>query len=122
MQGVDGLDDHEQHESHDQEVDDGIQERADADHHITDMDANIREVCIEEQADGGVDDITDQRVHNGSERTADDHADCHVQHVAAHGECLELFKKLFDAFALFFCHRKSAPSFSRRKGGFFLPL
>lgn len=31
---------------------------------------------------------------------------CHIQHVAAHGEGLELFKKLFDAFHFFFCHKK----------------
>ena len=106
MQGVDGLDDHKQHKGHDQEVDDGGDKCTNADHHITHMDAHFREICVEEQADEGVDDITHQRVDDGRERTADHNTDCHIQHVAAHGEGLEFFKKLFDAFHFFFCHKK----------------
>ena len=106
MQGVDGLDDHEQHECYDEEVNDGIDEGTNADHHIAHMDADVREICVEKQADGGVDDVVHQRVDDGRERTADDNADCHIQHVAAHGKGLELFKKLFDAFHFFFCHKK----------------
>ena len=109
VQGVDGLDDHEQHKCHDEEIDDGVDERADADGHIANVDADIREVRIEEQADGGVDDIIDQRVHDGCERRADDHTNCHVQHVAAHGKGFEFFQKLFDAFDFFSCHSNTAP-------------
>ena len=73
------------------------------------MDAHFREICVEEQADEGVDDITHQRVDDGRERTADHNTDCHIQHVAAHGEGLEFFKKLFDALDLFFGHKNTAP-------------
>ena len=45
-----------------------------------------------------------QSVDDGWEGTADDNAHCHVQHIAAHGKCLELFKELFDA-AFFLFHR-----------------
>ena len=60
VQGVDGLDDHEQHKGHDQEVDDGIDKGTNADHHITHMDADVREISVEKQADGGVDDVVHQ--------------------------------------------------------------
>ena len=81
----------------------------DADADIADLDHNVREVGVEEQADEGRDDVADQRVHDGRERRADDHADGHVQHVAAHGERFELFKKLLDALDFFFCHSNTAP-------------
>ena len=60
VQGVDGLDDHEQHKGHDQEVDDGIDEGTNADHHIAHMDAHFREIGVKEQADGRVDDVVHQ--------------------------------------------------------------
>ena len=44
----------------DQEVDDGIDKGTNADHHIAHMDAHFREICVEEQADGGVDDVVHQ--------------------------------------------------------------
>ena len=48
-------------------------------------------------------DILHQCGDDGRERAADDHADCHVQHVAAHGECLEFFQEFLDALDL--CHK-----------------
>ena len=60
VQGVDELDDHEQHECYDEEVNDGIDEGTNADHHIAHMDADIREIGVEKQADGRVDDVVHQ--------------------------------------------------------------
>ena len=53
VQHIDGLDGHEQHEGHDEEVDDGVEESTDADANIADLDDDIREIGVEEQADDG---------------------------------------------------------------------
>ena len=102
VQHIDGLDGHEQHEGHDEEVDDGVEERTDADANIADLDDDIREIGVEEQADDGGDDVVYQRVDDRGEGRADDHTDCHVEHIAAHGEGFELFKKLLDAAGFIF--------------------
>ena len=65
---------------------------------------HVGKIRLEEQADQRVDDVLHQRGDDGGEGTADDNAHCHVQHVAAHGKRLELFKELFDA-AFFLFHR-----------------
>ena len=77
---------------------------ADLDAGAAQSDDHIGKICLEEQADQRVDDVLHQRGDDGGEGTADDNAHCHVQHVAAHGKCLELFKELFDA-AFFLLHR-----------------
>ena len=64
---------------------------ADAD--IADLDHNVREVGVEEQADEGRDDVADQRVHDGRERRADDHADGHVHDIALERKFLEFLEK-----------------------------
>src|SRR5262249_15379725 len=38
------------------------------------------------------DDIAHKRCHNGSERGADDDANCQIQNIAAHGEFFEFFE------------------------------
>ena len=102
VQHIDGLDGHEQHESHDEEVDDGVEKSTDADANIADLDDDIREIGVEEQADDGGDDVVYQRVDDRGESRADDHTDCHVEHVAAHGEGFELFKEILDAAGFLF--------------------
>ena len=104
VQGVDKLDHNEQHKGHDEKVDDGVDELADLDAGAAQSDDHIGKIRLEEQADQRVDDVLHQRGDNCGEGTADDNAHCHVQHVAAHGKCLELFKELFDA-AFFLFHR-----------------
>ena len=47
------------------------------------------------------DDIIDERGRDLAERAADDDADGHIEHVAAHGKGLELFKKLLHGKHLF---------------------
>ena len=102
VQHIDGLDGHEQHEGHDEEVDDGVEESTDADANIADLDDDIREIGVEEQADDGGDDVVYQRVDDRGESRADDHTDCHVEHIAAHGESFELFKEILDAAGFLF--------------------
>ena len=102
VQHIDGLDGHEEHEGHDEEVDNGVEEGTHADAHIADLDDDIREIGVEEQADDGGDDVVHQRVDDGGEGRADDHTDCHIEHIAAHGEGFELFKELFDAAGFLF--------------------
>ena len=102
VQHIDGLDGHEQHEGHDEEVDDGVEESTDADANIADLDDDIREIGVEEQADDGGDDVVHQRVDDGGEGRADDHTDCHIEHIAAHGKGFELIKELFDAAGFLF--------------------
>ena len=104
VQGVDKLDHNEQHKGNDEEVDDGVDELADLDAGAAQTNDHIGKICLEKQADQRVDDVLHQRGDNCGEGTADDNAHCHVQHVAAHGKCLELFKELFDA-AFFLFHR-----------------
>lgn len=53
VQHIDGLDGHEQHEGHDEEVDDGVEKSTDADANIANLDDDIREIGVEEQADDG---------------------------------------------------------------------
>ena len=87
-------------------------------------DHDIREICLEEQADQRVDDVIHQSRDDGRERTADDHADCHIQHIAAHGKGLEFLKEFLDPLDLFFWH-KNDRSFSNSPcvcGKFSLPL
>ena len=102
VQHIDGLDGHEEHEGHDEEVDNGVEEGAYADAHIADLDDDIREISVEEQADDGGDDVVHQRVDDGGEGRADDHTDCHIKHIAAHGKGFELIKELFDAAGFLF--------------------
>ena len=102
VQHIDGLDGHEQHEGHDEEVDDGVEESTDADADIADLDDDIREIGVEEQTDDGGDDVVYQRVDDRGESRADDHTDCHVEHIAAHGESFELFKEILDAAGFLF--------------------
>ena len=102
VQHIDGLDGHEQHEGHDEEVDNGVEKGAHADAHIADLDDDIREIGVEEQADDGGDDVVHQRVDDGGEGRADDHTDCHIEHIAAHGKGFELIKELFDAAGFLF--------------------
>ena len=102
VQHIDGLDGHEQHEGHDEEVDDGVEESTDADANIADLDDDIREIGVEEQADDGGDNVVHQRVDDGGEGRADDHTDCHIEHIAAHGKGFELIKELFDAAGFLF--------------------
>ena len=80
--------------------------------------------CLEERADQRVDDVIHQSRDDGRERTADDHADCHIQHIAAHGKGLEFLKEFLDPLDLFFWH-KNDRSFSNSPcvcGKFSLPL
>ena len=102
VQHIDGLDGHEQHEGHDEEVDDGVEESTDADANIADLDDDIREIGVEEQADDGGDDVVYQRVDDRGESRADDHTNCHVEHIAAYGEGFELFKEILDAAGFLF--------------------
>ena len=102
VQHIDGLDGHEEHEGHDEEVDNGVEEGTHADAHIADLDDDIREIGVEEQADDGGDDVVHQRVDDGGEGRADDHTDCHIEHIAAHGKGFELIKELFDAAGFLF--------------------
>ena len=102
VQHIDGLDGHEQHEGHDEKVDDGVEESTDADANIADLDDDIREIGVEEQADDGGDDVVYQRVDDRGESRADDHTNCHVEHIAAHGEGFELFKEILDAAGFLF--------------------
>ncbi len=101
VQSVDGLDHHKQHKGHDEEVDDRVDEFADLDAGTAQADHDIREICLEEQADQRVDDVIHQSRDDGRERTADDHADCHIQHIAAHGKGLEFLKEFLDPLDLF---------------------
>ena len=98
------LDHNKQYKGHDEEVDDGVDELADLDAGAAQTNDHIGKICLEEQADQRVDDVLHQRGDDGGEGTADDNAHCHVQHIAAHGKCLKLFKELFDA-AFFLFHR-----------------
>ena len=50
----------------------------------------------------GGDDVVYQRVDDRGESRADDHTDCHVEHIAAHGEGFELFKEILDAAGFLF--------------------
>ena len=102
VQHIDGLDGHEQHEGHDEEVDDGVEKSTDADANIADLDDDMREIGVEEQADDGGDDVVYQRVDDRGESRADDHTNCHVEHIAAHGEGFELFKEILDAAGFLF--------------------
>ena len=102
VQGVNGLDDHEQHEGHDEKVDDGVEKSTDADANIADLDDDMREIGVEEQTDDGGDDVVYQRVDDRGESRADDHTNCHVEHIAAHGEGFELFKEILDAAGFLF--------------------
>ena len=111
VQAVDELDHHKQHKGHDEEVDDRVDEFADLDAGTAQADHDIREICLEEQADQRVDDVIHQSRDDGRERTADDHADCHIQHIAAHGKGLEFLKEFLDPLDLFFWH-KNDRSFS----------
>jgi hypothetical protein len=43
-------------------------------------------------SDGRHDDIAHKRCHDGSERGADDDADCEIENIAAHREFFELFE------------------------------
>ena len=104
VQRVDKLDHNEQHKGNDEEVDDGVDERADLDAGAAQTNDHIGKICLEKQADQRVDDVLHQRGDNCGEGTADDNAHCHVQHVAAHGKRFEFFKELFDA-AFFLFHR-----------------
>ena len=106
---VDELDHHKQHKGHDEEVDDRVDEFADLDAGTAQADHDIREICLEEQADQRVDDVIHQSRDDGRERTADDHADCHIQHIAAHGKGLEFLKEFLDPLDLFFWHKTTAP-------------
>ena len=67
VQHIDGLDGQKQHGGHDEEVDDGVEESTDADADIADLDDDIREIGVEEQADDGGDDVVYQRVDDGGE-------------------------------------------------------
>ena len=102
VQHIDGLDGHEQHEGHDEKVDDGVEESTDADANIADLDDDIREIGVEEQANDGGDDVVYQRVDDRGESRADDHTNCHVEYIAAHGEGFELFKEILDAAGFLF--------------------
>ena len=51
MQGVDKLDHNEQHKGHDEEVDDGVDERADLDAGAAQTNDHIGKICLEKQAD-----------------------------------------------------------------------
>ena len=102
VQHIDGLDGHEEHEGHDEKVDDGVEKGTHADAHIADLDDDIREISVEEQADDGGDDVVHQRVDDGGEGRADNHTDCHIEHIAAHGKGFELIKELFDAAGFLF--------------------
>ena len=50
----------------------------------------------------GGDDVVYQRVDDRGEGRANDHTDCHVEHIAAHGEGFELFKEILDAAGFLF--------------------
>ena len=67
VQHIDGLDGHEEHEGHDEEVDNGVEKGTHADAHIADLDDDIREISVEEQADDGGDDVVYQRVDDGGD-------------------------------------------------------
>ena len=73
VQHIDGLDGQKQYEGHDEEVDDGVEKSTDADANIADLDDDIREIGVEEQADDGGDDVVYQRVDDRGESRADDH-------------------------------------------------
>ena len=113
VQHIDGLDGQKQYEGHDEEVDDGVEKSTNADANIADRDDDVREIGVEEQADDGGDDVVYQRVDDRGESRADDHTDCHVEHIAAHGEGFEFFKEILDAAGFLFWHDKYR-SFCRR--------
>ena len=100
-----------------------INKFADLDAGTAQADHDIREICLEEQADQRVDDVIHQSRDDGRERTADDHADCHIQHIAAHGKGLEFLKEFLDPLDLFFWHKTTAPfQFLPVRAGNFLCL
>ena len=102
MQAVDELDHHKQHKGHDEEVDDRVDEFADLDAGTAQADHDIREICLEEQADQRVDDVIHQSRDDGRERTADDDTDCHIHDVSAFFHLLLL---------LIFCFFSGEPRF-----------
>ena len=114
VQHIDGLDGHEQHEGHDEEVDDRVDEFADLDAGTAQADHDIREICLEEQADQRVDDVIHQSRDDGRERTADDDTDCHIHDVSAHDK---LFKLVDESIffhlllLLIFCFFSGEPRF-----------
>ena len=80
---VHALNQAEDDERNDDKVDDRRDERAKVElsranvHHETNLLSTAREA-----GDKRLDDVTHERVHDGRERTADNHANCHVHHVA----------------------------------------
>ena len=61
-----------------------------------DVEPQLREVGVSDQrADGRHQDVVHERRYDFAERAADDHADGHVDDIAAHRECLEVLKEFF---------------------------
>ena len=102
---VEGLHDHEHDPRHNEEVDDGADERAEIDTVLGagDGDGEARDigaVAPGDEFDERVDDVVGQRRDDGGERRADDDADGHVDHVAAVDELFELGQEAFHGRSL----------------------
>jgi hypothetical protein len=104
VQAVDGLHHEENRQAHDDEVDDGVDEHAVIDGgrpgllgrrqagvgRAAQVDEQVAEVDLaQQQADGGHDDVLDQRVDHCPEGCADDDAHGQVDYAAAHDEFLK---------------------------------
>ena len=92
------LDDREQHERRDDEVDDGGQEVSASQTNLP-LGGTVRHEAPA-LAPGGhkgqqrLDEVVGHAIDNAGERAADDHADSHVDHIAAQCKLLELSKEL----------------------------
>ena len=116
MELVDGLDYQEDDERHQNKVEDGGQERTQPQRHRggdhlaglvqhlwLQHDVQLTQIdAADEQPDQGHEHVVDQRGGDLAEGGADDHADGHVHHVAAHGKLFEFVEKLLHGVKLLY--------------------
>ncbi len=93
---VHGFQHTEQNECQNDKVNDGRDECTDAQVDVKrQVQHNITEICLEQNANDGVDDVVRQRSDQRGECAADENTDGHVHHVAFQGKSFELFQELF---------------------------
>ena len=129
---------HEQEddESHDQEIDDGGEEGAVIEgggagflgggeggiSRTVKRDEPVGEIdAAGDKGNDRHDQVGNKGIDDGFESGADDHADCHIDHITAVDKISELFEKLLHFFCLLYfiwVHPQYSTQFSKRKGGF----